>query len=234
MSQPRPCLLRPFWLWLNQKAGIPHNLPDLHAEAVDYDLANDAQIRAADPLIAEVDAAVAQRADEPAAAFQALLALAQAGSPWGMLAVAHCYLDGRGVETDRMEGERWYGRAFETGSQRGLLGYGGFLEKRGELDLAEAVYGAGVEQDWAPALWRLAMLQLRRSNTAQTRRAIRPMVERAAEGGSLSAALWLARTMLRGRYGLGEVIPGLRRAWKLADEKETPSFTWARRQGLMK
>lgn len=166
----------------------------------------------------ELRAALQLVRDEPEQGFADLLDLALGGSVIAMTAVGECYYWGRGVTESAAKAETWLSKAFEAGSQRALLTYGKALWSRGELDRAEAVFRRGVEADWPPALYWLAVVLLHKKDDRATRRQARTLLERAAARGSLAAQWKLASDTTRGRFGLFEIPGGLRQMARLAPE----------------
>ena len=123
--------------------GIPRQAIHEYCRAWDYAHANDEAILEADPRKDRVLEAIRSRKGDPARAFAELLSLAEQGSAWSMFQVAWCHHRGVGVAASRAAAEAWYRRAHEAGSQRASLDYGRMLARRGDVDLREAVYGAG-------------------------------------------------------------------------------------------
>jgi TPR repeat protein len=179
--------------------------------------ADDATIWESDPRKDQMREAHAAFKAAPEVGFQRVLAIAEQGSIWSMAWVGWAYSKGRGTLSDIALAEDWYRRAFEGGSHWGLLGYGSSLWLRGDFTKSEEVFGVGAAKDLAPALYWLALCRLHRSNTRNTYREVRPLLERASTKGCLAARYWLAKWMLRGRFGLREILRGHRLMWKLSD-----------------
>ena len=142
--------------------------------------------------------------------FEAFHELANERSPHAINMMGELYLRGLGVPQDRQEAERWFRWASELGWRRGVLNYGRALVRRRDLDAAEAVFAASAKDDWAPASYWLAWVQLRRSWGRKALARARPLLERALEQGSPAARLLLGGLLIMGRYGLREVPRGLR------------------------
>ena len=179
-----------------------------YCRAWDYAQANDTAILEGDPQKDRVLEAVRLRKSDPERGFAKLLPLAKKGSAWGMLHVAWCYHHGRGVEVSRAAAEDWYRRAYEAGSQRAMLDYGRMLARRGDVALRGAVYGAGADRNWAPALYRLARLRLEGPRTQESFLDALPLLEQAARLGSPAAQWALGYYMVRGRFGLLRIPRG--------------------------
>lgn len=144
----------------------------------------------------------------PERAFVEFLALAVEGSPAAMLQAAWSLEFGEGVATSQTDAEAWYRRAADAGCERAVLELGRTLTARGALDEAIAAYSDGVAREWAPALTRTAILELRRATTARERRLWRSMLERGTELGSPTAKAWLARGLAKGWFGAWRVPAG--------------------------
>jgi TPR repeat protein len=202
--------------WLRSKLGLPSKETRFgRYRHWEYAQANDAEIWDSDPNKDElVRAQELAKAGDQGGAFRIWHALAERGSVWSMLEVARCYRRGVSVPSDATRAEDWCRRAFEAGSQRALLWYGGMLVSRGDIDRGEAIFRVGASQDWAPAIYWLAWCQLQRSNERSTYLSVRPLLERAAAAGNPRARQALAWWMARGRFGLSVIPAGLRLAWK--------------------
>lgn len=109
-----------------------------------------------------------------------------------------------------------YRRAIESGSWFATIGYARLLADHGHFAKCEALLGDGVEQDFIPAFYRLARVRLQQSPGGKTRRAVRPLLERAAEAGHPGAARDLARMKARGQFGFLEIPAGYREVRRLA------------------
>jgi hypothetical protein len=159
------------------------------------------------------EAFLVQEAD-PEAGFLRLLELAEHGSVWSMNRVADSYHRRIGSARDPIKAEDWFRRAFEGGSEYAQLRYGKILGQRGDFDKCEEVFAVGVAKDWAPALYWSARYRLRRSDTRETLRQIRPLLERASAKGSVPAHQLLVSATLWGGFGLREIPHGLRLVWE--------------------
>jgi TPR repeat protein len=132
--------------------------------------------------------------------------------------VAWCYHRGEGVAADVAESEAWFQRAFEGGSQRGLLEYGSLNWWRGDLDKCEAIFSVGAANGWAPAQYWLAKVRVRKSRTRATLWEVRPLLEGAIANGSPAAKWFLGYYIGRGWYGLRAIPSGLKLLWQFGSE----------------
>jgi len=204
------------WLCARISAGCAESHAEFRKRANSWDFkqVDDTTLLERDPERDRIKEAFLVLETDPEAGFRRLLELAQQGSVWSMSHVASSYFRGFGVAADPVEAEDWFRRAFEGGSEYAQLRYGKILGRRGDFDKCEEVFGVGVAMDWAPALYWSARYRLRRSNTRETLRQIRPLLERASANGSVPAHLILAPAMLWGRFGLREIPHGLRLVWE--------------------
>jgi TPR repeat protein len=147
---------------------------------------------------------------DPERAFTRLCELAEENSPVAINAIGERYYWGRVVPKDTVEGEAWFKRAYELGSQRGLLNYGKALFRRGGFEDAAAVFRNGVALDWAPAYYWLARAVASQSNPLKAPRLTRALLDRAAEMGSPAAKATLAAFTAAGFYGLRHIPRGIR------------------------
>lgn len=143
------------------------------------------------------------------AAFQIWSELADQGSVWSMIELGRCYQNGRGVERDVAEAERWYKRAFAGGSQIAMLKCAQAAAWRQDYTACEAILQVGVNQDWTPAIFWLAWYRHKQSESRETYRSILPMLRKAAERGHPAARMYLASFMVRGRFGRLRVPLGM-------------------------
>jgi hypothetical protein len=180
----------------------------------DFNQADDTALFERDPEQDRIKEAFLVRETDPKAGFLRLLELAEHGSVWSMNHVANSYHRGVGIARNPIEAEDWFRRAFEGGSEYAQLRYGKILGQRGDFDKCEEVFAVGVAKDWAPALYWSARYRLRRSDTRETLRQIRPLLERASAKGSVPAYQLLASATLWGGFGLREIPWGLHLAWE--------------------
>ena len=170
----------------------------------DYDQA-DSHIWVGEPDGERLWDALTLRRTDPAGASSVLFVLADENSAGAMNAIGEDYYWGKVGPIDRAIGEAWFRRAFELGSQRGLLNLGKALFWRADLDGAEAVFQVGADADF---YW-LAQIQLRRPQRRNRMSAVRLLLQRALDGGSPAARVQLGSFMTAGRYGLKNIRRGL-------------------------
>ena len=115
--------------WLGSKIGIDEFRAEQRRLLKEWEYAqiNDWDLLDEDPHKDEAKAAARLLDDSPAEGFGLLLDFANRGSLYSMNFVAWCYAVGTGVAKDWDQAEAWYRRAFEGGSDRGLLEYGNYL-----------------------------------------------------------------------------------------------------------
>ena len=188
------------------------------ARAWDRAQVDDEPLFTRDPHIEEFRAARAIEKTDPAGCFHQLLALAEGGSACSMLAVGWRYFHGDGVEADEARSRDWYRRAAEAGSQYAQIYFGRSCLWDGQYAEAEKVFAMGAREDWAPALYWLAISRLRQSADRRGYIEAFPLIERAAAKGSLYARCSLATEMARGRFGLRHLLRGLRLKLALCHE----------------
>lgn len=145
---------------------------------------------------------------DPAAAVEAWHALAEEGSIWSMFYIGWAYEHGSGIERNLAEAEKWYDRA--SGYQYALLCSARLAAERGDYPACEAMLKIGVDQEWAPAEFRLAWYKLGQSGSRQTARDVQPLLERATADGHPMAPLLLGQLMAWGRLGLRQIPRGFR------------------------
>jgi len=205
--------------WLARKLDLPP--PEFQEKFLrdwDYAQIDDWRLFKADPNEEEVKEAITLFDAAPEEAFHALLGLAALGSVWSMLWVAWCYHGGKGVPSDAALSEEWYQRAFQAGSQRGLLEYGRLKATHRDFDACEAVFSVGAENGWAPAQYWLACARVWKSRTPATLRRVRPLLESAIAGGSPAAKWFLGFYMSRGWFGLRAIPAGFRLVVQFSEE----------------
>ena len=164
----------------------------------------------ADPVRLRELAALWQKS--PDEAFPRFLALAEAGSVWSMIRVAHGYSKGHGVARDEEAAERWCTAAFfEGGSDYGLI-YGAKLaRRRGDVSKARRLLEAGAERGPLQAKVDLADLILDGPKAREGRDRARSLYEAAIAGDCLPARAAMAKAMALGRFGWRAIPEGLSR-----------------------
>jgi hypothetical protein len=217
--------------WRDRKFGPP-NVADALVRESEWDF-QQADLRSWDsePDTERLAEALSVHTTDPQRALVLLHVLAEENSPLAMNAIGERYYWGRGVvPIDKPEAEKWFRRAFEHGSRRGLLNLGKALWSRDDLDGAEAVFRAGADADWAPAFYWLAKIQLRRSWRRKSLSTVRLLLERAQQAGSPAARVDLGILMTLGFFGLGQMRRGRQLLdedwqWNLAASKTTNGLT---------
>lgn len=149
------------------------------------------------------------RESDPDAALRLRIEAADSGSVWAMQIVGWHYDTGTGVEESFDRSQEYYYRALCAGSWSVTIRYARLLERYGHRDHWEHVLQDGVKSDFVPSFYWLAWLRYKNSKSLQTRRDIRPLLERAVEAGRPAAEVMLGRLLLFGRYGLREIPRGV-------------------------
>jgi len=158
---------------------------------------------------------------DPEASFLVLRELADAGMAWAMETVGSHYAHGGAVAADFELARDYYCRAIEGGSWMATIGYARLLAQHGDFDGCAAVLRDGVEQDFVPACFWLARYRLKQSSRASVCRAVRPLLEHAADAGHPAAALFLARLKLLGKFGFREIPAGFRQISKVVERSSS-------------
>lgn len=198
--------------WLRSKLGMD----EFRAEQAqllktwEYAQIDDWDLLDADPHGDEAKAAARLIDEAPAEGFERLLDFANRGSLYSMNFVGWCYAVGTGVTKDWDQAQAWYRRAFEAGSDRGLLEYGAYLVSHDRNDEAEKVYEAGWQRAFAPAVYRLIRLRLTPTLPPAERLAWKPSLEWAAEAGHPAARYMLSKYLFRGWFGVRGIPRGLK------------------------
>ena len=202
-----------FKSWLRSKIGMAEFAAEQRRLLTkwEYAQANDWTIFDADPFKDELMSAVRLHDASPKEGFVRLLDFANRGSLYSTHYVAWSYAVGAGVPKDEDQARAWYRRAFEGGSDRGLLEYGAHLVSRGQRDEAKKVYETGWRRGFVPAVYRLIRLHLRPTLPLAERLAWKPSLEWAVEAGHPAARYLLSMYLFRGWFG----VLGIPRGTKL-------------------
>jgi len=155
---------------------------------------------------------------DPVQGFKEYLALAEQGSVWSMASVGAAFQKGLGTPPDLAQAEKWYRRAYDGGSDHGLLWLGQLYQRQRQYAKAEQVYRTGAERGWAPAMCRLAWVYSKSPAWPQKRKEALSLLERASAAGDLSARHFLAIAMMRGWFGLRRIPEGIRLTVKVSDD----------------
>jgi hypothetical protein len=126
---------------------------------------------------------------DPAESFRQYLALAEKGSVWSMATVGWMLQTGTGTEQDLSQAEKWLVRAYQAGSDYGLICLGCLYERSERSEKAQEVYRAGVARGFVPAMVYLAVSYRKSPAWAQRRHT----------------------AMVRGWFGLQYIPEGIRR-----------------------
>ncbi len=154
----------------------------------------------------------------PAESFRQYLALAEQGSVWSMANVGQLFENGIGTARDLAKAERWYLRAYEAGSDYGLIWLGHLYQESRQYGKAQEVYRAGVERGFVPAMQRLAWSYWNSADWPRWRSEALSLLERGSAAGDLSARRFLARSLMHGRFGLRHIPRGIRLLFSTAKD----------------
>jgi TPR repeat protein len=169
----------------------------------------------------ETDPAAINQAYEqtdPAESFRQYLALAESGSVWCMAAVGQMLLTGTGTAQDLAQAEKWLVRAYQAGSDYGLICLGYLYERWERPEKAHEVYGAGVARGFVPAMVYLAASYRKSPDWAHRRHEALKLLEHGRAADDLFARHWLATAMDRGWFGPRYIPEGIRRLPGVADD----------------
>ncbi len=155
---------------------------------------------------------------DPAESFRQYLALAERGSVWSMATVGNMFENGNGTARDLAQAEKWYLRAYEAGSDYGLIWLGHLYQKSRQYEKAQDVYRAGVERGFVPAMLRLASSYRNSPDWPQRRDEALTLLERGSAAGDFSARRYLAVGMTRGWFGLRHIPDGIRLVLNSAED----------------
>jgi TPR repeat protein len=155
---------------------------------------------------------------DPAEAFRQYLALAEQGSVWSMAMVGHRFEHGTGTAPDLAEAEKWYFRAYQGGSDYGLIWLGHLYQDSNRYEMAQEVWRSGVARGFVPAMVRLASCYRHLPDWPQRRDEAMALLERGSAAGDLSARMLLAAGMTRGWFGLRHIPDGIRRMFRNLDD----------------
>jgi TPR repeat protein len=148
---------------------------------------------------------------DPAKSFRQYLALAEKGSVWSMATVGQMLQTGTGTEQDLSQAEKWLVRAYQAGSDYGLICLGCLYERSERSEKAQEVYRAGVARGFVPAMVYLAASYRKSPDWAQRRHEALKLLEDGRAAGDLFARHWLTTAMVRGWFGLRYIPEGIRR-----------------------
>jgi hypothetical protein len=155
---------------------------------------------------------------DPAESFRQYLALAEQGSVWSMANVGQLFENGTGTARDLAQAERWYLRAYEAGSDYGLIWLGHLYQESRHYEKAQEVFRNGVERGFVPAMFRLAASYWNSPDWPQRRDEALALLERGSAAGDLSARHYLAVGMTRGWFGLRHIPDGIRLMFSTAED----------------
>jgi tetratricopeptide (TPR) repeat protein len=155
---------------------------------------------------------------DPAESFRQYLALAERGSVWSMANVGQLFENGTGTARDLAQAEKWYLRAYEAGSDYGLIWLGHLYQESRQYEKAQEVFRSGVDQGFVPAMLRLASSYWNSPNWPQRRDEALTLLEHGSAAGDLSARRYLAVGMTRGWFGLRRIPDGIRLVFSTAED----------------
>jgi TPR repeat protein len=213
------CLLCRYLIW-----SLRREKPDWVAEAENLDAELLSRGTNSDALaLADRDPARLREVYElwkscPPDAFSQFLSLAEDGSIWSMAQVGYAHEAGEGTRRDRVQAEKWYLKAYEEGSDFGLLRSSVLALKRGDEARAREILNNGISRGLTKAMTALAGMELSLSRTEEARSRARGLYEQAIALGDLPAKMAFARAMAHGRFGLKLIPTGIRSLLAAAKE----------------
>jgi len=148
---------------------------------------------------------------DPAESFRQHLSLAEQGSVWCMATVGQKYQTGTGTTLDLAQAEQWLVRAYQAGSDYGLICLGRLYDRSERSGKAQEVYRAGAARGFVPAMINLAASYRSSPDWVQRRHEALELLEHGRAAGDLFARHWLTTAMLRGWFGLRYIPEGIRR-----------------------
>jgi TPR repeat protein len=155
---------------------------------------------------------------DPTRSFNEFLALSEQGSTWSMNCMGAAFETGAAAAPDAVQAEKWYLRAYDGGSDYGLLQLGRLYLSSQRYAKAEEVFRTGVERGFAPAMFYLARTYSMSAHWVQRREEALVLLEQGSAAGDPSAKKFLARAMLFGWFGARRIGEGVRRIVSLAND----------------
>jgi TPR repeat protein len=140
------------------------------------------------------------------------------GSVWSMANVGNLFEYGNGTARDLAQAEKWYLRAYEAGSDYGLIWLGHLYQQSGRYEQARVVFQAGVARGFVPAMVRLALSYRNSPDWPQRRDEARMLLERGSAAGDFSAKRFLAAGMTGGWFGVRHIPDGIRLLLSAAED----------------
>lgn len=183
-----------------------------------YAQSNNVEIMAKETDPAAIHQAYELLQADPAESFGQYLALAENGSVWSMATVGQMFYVGTGTAQDLEQAEKWLLRAYQAGSDYGLVCLGSLYERSKRHEEAQEVYKTGAARGFVPAMLYLAACYLRSPNWAQRRRETLALLEQGPAASDLFVRHWLTTAMVRGWFGLRYIPEGIRRLPDVAHE----------------
>lgn len=111
-----------------------------------------------------------------------------------------------------------FGDALRSGAPWAKLVLADFHETHGRHEIALNLVRQAAEQGYSPAHYRIGRYYLRGLGVPKSDAAAKRCMEEAANRGHLLARLHIAGRMLKGEYGLVNVVPGLGELLVIAHE----------------
>ena len=184
MSTCRICAKLRRWLGIEEELTCETILQSHWNQSDDWERehSNDAELwwRDSDRNRALIHEAWERQDTDPDGAFGLFVEAAEAGSPRAMETVGSFYETGIVKTADFDRAANQYYRAVCAGSWMATIAYARLLAAHGDIDECEAVLRDGVELNFVPAYFWLAWLRYQRTPTRATCRAIRPLLDYAA------------------------------------------------------
>jgi hypothetical protein len=148
--------------------------------------------------------------DNPETARAIYLDLAQGGSPTAMFHVGLCSANGSSVERDDWDAMEWYRAGTIAGSWTAAMAYAKLLNQHGDFESCDEVLDDAIKKGVVTAYYRMARYKYGRAPNRRTAREIRSLLDYAIANEHPGAEMFLSELMTRGKFGLRNIIGGIR------------------------
>jgi len=148
-------------------------------------------------------------AKDPMRALSELQALADQGSVMSMVYLGYAYKNGIGVGVDPSKALAWYEHAARSGSVLGLYGLGLMSLDMKQYQKAKESFKAAVALEHPPSMNMLGKMYYTGLGCKKNIQTAKDLYQRSAALGHVFAKRNLAILLMRGKFGLSKILPGV-------------------------
>ncbi len=155
---------------------------------------------------------------DPARSYALHREAADAGLTRSMISLGSYHEEGIGCAKDMDQAIDHYHDAILARSWNATIYYANALAHQKNFSLSFEVLEDGIDGNYLAAYFWLPWLRFKQNSSRKTCREVRPLIDQAIEHGHPAGRWLLAKMLMRGKFGLGQIKTGFDLAMELGSE----------------